>query len=178
MRRVLAAVGVAAGFALLSPITASAAEKPENPTMKVTVSGSVVTISAVCDTAGTTAEGGYAEPRGHEPIGWGVMKASGKKRSITFTGVRPGNYVASMYCHEGGPGSGGAVRNFTVGKPVKPPVKTAPQVAVKPQGAPQTGGGPADDESGGVAPLVAGGGALALLGAGGAVALRRRAARG
>jgi hypothetical protein len=144
MRRVLAAVGVAAGCVLLSPVVATAAEA-ENPTMKVAVSGSTVTITALCDISGVLAEGGYGTPRGHEPIGWDVMKANGKKRSITFTGVRPGNYVASMYCHEGGPGSGGAVRKFTVGKPAK--AKSAPQVAVKPQGAPQTGGGPADDES-------------------------------
>ncbi|WP_143263946.1 hypothetical protein [Amycolatopsis kentuckyensis] len=144
MRRVLAAVGVAAGCVLLSPVVVSAAEA-ENPTMKVTVSGGTVTITALCDLGGDLAEGGYAKPRGHEPIGWGVMKENGKKRSITFTGVRPGSYVASMFCHKGGPGSGGAVRNFTVGKPAK--AKPAPQVAVKPQGAPQTGGGPADGES-------------------------------
>ncbi|KDN19017.1 hypothetical protein DV20_27810 [Amycolatopsis rifamycinica] len=165
---------MAAGCVLLSPVVASAAETPTgNPTsMKVTVSGSTVTIAGTCVTSGAKAEAGYGVHRGHEPIDTGLMKANGKKQSITFTGVRPGNYEAAMYCHEGGPGSAGVVRNFTVGKPGKP--KPAPQVAVKPQGAPQTGGGPADEES--AAPALLAGGAIALVGAGGAVALRRRAA--
>ncbi|WP_152603765.1 hypothetical protein [Amycolatopsis rifamycinica] len=91
------------------------------------------------------------------------MTRNGKRYSITFTGVWPGYYVATMHCLDGGNGSG--YRNFTVGildtptptkptstkpaptkaKPAKP--KPAPQVAVKPHGAPQTGGGPADEES-------------------------------
>ena len=148
MRRVLAAVGVAAGCVLLTPVVASAAEPPTGTpaSMKVTVSGSTVTITGTCVTSGVKAEGHYGKHDGHEPIDTGVMKVNGKKQSITFTGVRPGSYEAVMFCDEGGYGTHqGAVRNFTVGKPAK--AKSAPQVAVKPQGAPQTGGGPADDGS-------------------------------
>ncbi|MGW3965290.1 hypothetical protein ACWED2_36115 [Amycolatopsis sp. NPDC005003] len=187
--RISAAVGVAAGLALLSPVVASAAETPTGtPTsMKVAVSGSTVTITGTCVASGVQAEAGYGVHNGHEPLDWNVMKADGKSYSLTFKGVRPGNYEAVMFCQEGGPGDHpGGIRPFTVGKPAKPApstrpaqpaVKPAPQVGVKPQGAPQTGGGPADDDSG-ATPLVAGG-AVALVGAAGAGAwvLRRRAAR-
>ncbi len=192
LRRIAAAAGVAAGFALLSPVVASAADGTStgNPTsMKVTVSGSTVTMTGTCTTEGVKAEGGYGVHRGHEPLDWGVMTADGKKQSVTFKGVRPGNYEAIMFCHESGPVTADVVRAFTVGKPAQsapssrpakpaqPAAKPAPQVAVKPQGAPQTGGGPADDESA-ATPLLAGG-AIALVGAAGAGAwaLRRRAAR-
>ncbi|WP_242546524.1 LPXTG cell wall anchor domain-containing protein [Amycolatopsis sp. MtRt-6] len=114
------------------------------------------------------------------------MKQNGNKHSITFTGVQPGVWYATMSCLEGGTGSWW--RKFTVGepgtptptkptptkptpKPTKP--KPAPQVAVKPQGAPQTGGGPAENES--TAPALVAAGAILLVGAGGAVVLRRRA---
>ncbi|MFB9689129.1 hypothetical protein [Amycolatopsis plumensis] len=193
LRVIAAAAGVAAGFVVLSPVVASAAETPTGTptTMKVTVSGSTVTITGTCVTKGVQAEAGYGTHNGHEPLGWNVMKADGKSYSLTFTGVRAGTYEAIMYCVEGGPGEHpGGIRAFTVGKPAKPapstkpapskptqPTQTAPQVGVKPQGAPQTGGGPADDESGATPLLV--GGAVALVGATGAGAwvLRRRAAR-
>jgi len=182
------AAGVAAGLVLLTPVVASAAETPTGtPTsMKVTVSGSTVTIAGTCVTSGVQAEAGYGVHGGHEPLGWNVMKADGKSYSLTFKGVRPGNYEAVMFCQEGGPGNHpGGIRAFTVGKPAKPapstqpakPAQPAPQVGVKPQGAPQTGGGPAEDGAG-AAPLVVGG-AVALVGAAGAGAwvLRRRAVR-
>ncbi|MGW4060908.1 hypothetical protein ACWEGE_21665 [Amycolatopsis sp. NPDC004747] len=184
LRVIAAAAGVAAGFVLLSPVVASAAETPTGApaSMKVTVSGSTVTITGTCVTSGVQAEASYGVHNGHEPLDANVMKAVGKGYSLTFEGVRPGTYEAVMFCHEGGPGSHpGGIRAFTVGKPApsakpaQPAAKPAPQVGVKPQGAPQTGGGPADDESG-ATPLVAGG-AVVLVGAAGAWALRRRAAR-
>ncbi|MEV5718696.1 hypothetical protein AB0L41_32820 [Amycolatopsis mediterranei] len=201
MGRIAAAAGVAAGFVLLSPVVASAAEAPTgNPeSMKVTVSGTAMTVTGTCLTEGMTAEAGYRVHGGHEPpkwgVDWGYMEMVGKRQSITFKGVRPGTYEVTMFCHEGGPLTANSVQTITVGKPAKPAqstqpakpapatqpakpaVKPAPQVGVKPQGAPQTGGGPADDEST-ATPLLAGG-AIALVGAAGAGALvlRRRAAR-
>ncbi|MEU4523721.1 hypothetical protein AB0F52_34025 [Amycolatopsis sp. NPDC024027] len=183
MGRIAAAVGVAAGLALLSPGVASAADPTS---MKITVSGSTVTITATCATSGVKAEVGIGVSGGQERIDYHVMTVDGKKQSFTFKGVRPGNYDANISCIEHTEGFGGLMRAFTVGKPVKPApstqpakpaAKPAPQVAVKPQGAPQTGGGPADDESA-ATPLLAGG-AIALVGAAGAGAwaLRRRAAR-
>ncbi|MGW3965291.1 hypothetical protein ACWED2_36120 [Amycolatopsis sp. NPDC005003] len=163
-------------MALLSPVAASAAEARMmgDPTsMLITVSGSTVTITATCVNSGVKAEVGIGLADGQERIDYHVMKADGKKQSFTFNGVRPGRYHANLSCIEHTEGFGGLLRAFTVGTPAKP--KSAPQVAVKPQGAPQTGGGPADDDSG-ATPLVAGG-AVALMGAAGAWVLRRRAAR-
>ncbi len=186
MRRIAAAVGVAAGFVLLSPVVASAAEAPTgNPTsMKVEVDDADnVTIEGTCVNSAVQAEAGYRVPGGHRPILHGDLIMQGKTGSVTYKHVPPGKYEAYIYCYEGGPGDHrGPVRTFTVGKsaqsaqPAKP-TQTAPQVGVKPQGAPQTGGGPADDESTATPLLV--GGAIALVGAtgAGALVLRRRAAR-
>lgn len=187
MRRILAVAGVSAGCVLLSPVVASAQDPyPGSPTsMTVTVAGNAVTIKGTCAADGVEAEAGYDFYRGQRPIESGVMTLTGKTYSITFTGVQPGAYVATMYCRDGGTGS--RSQHFTVGKPAqstptptpakptaaKPAAKPAPQVAVKPHGAPQTGGGPAEDESGGTA-LVAGG-AIALVGAS-TWTLRRRSA--
>jgi len=192
MRRTLFAAGVSAGCVLLSPVVASADEAyPGNPTsMNVTVSGSSVTITGTCATADVKAEAAYDFYRGQRPVQQGVMTQNGNKHSITFDWVEPGVWYATMSCLEGGTGSWW--RMFTVGtpdtptptkptltkptpkpKPTKPKPKPAPQVAVKPQGAPQTGGGPADDES--AVPALVAGGAILLVGAGGAVVLRRRA---
>ncbi|HET6705569.1 hypothetical protein, partial [Amycolatopsis sp.] len=159
MRRSIATAGVAAGCVLLSPAVASADEAyPGNPTsMEVTVSGTSVTITGTCATDDVKAEAGYDFYRGQRPVQHGVMTQNRNKHSITFTGVEPGVWYATMSCLEGGTGSWS--RKFTVGmpgtptptkptpKPTKPKPKPAPQVAVKPQGAPQTGGGPADDGS-------------------------------
>ncbi|GHG29150.1 MULTISPECIES: hypothetical protein [Amycolatopsis] len=178
LRVIAAAAGVAAGFVLLSPVVASAADPTS---MKITVSGSTVTITGTCFTSGVKAEVGIGVSSGQEHIDYHVMAVDGKRQSFTFTGVRPGNYRANMSCSEDREGFGGLMRAFTVGKAAKPapstqPAKPAqPQVAVKPQGAPQTGGGPAEDES--TATLLVAGGAVALVGVAGAVALRRRAAR-
>ncbi|WP_410575237.1 hypothetical protein [Amycolatopsis sp. cmx-4-61] len=163
MRRSFAAVGAAAGCVLLLPAAASAREPyPGSPTsMNVAVSRTTVTITGTCAAEGVQAEAGYDYYRGQRPIQSGVMTWDGKKYAITFTGVQPGAYVATMYCLDGGTGS--RSQHFTVGTPTKPtPVPTkptkptkptsapkpkpAPQVAVKPHGAPQTGGGPAGDE--------------------------------
>ncbi|MFF1606758.1 hypothetical protein ACFVYA_03170 [Amycolatopsis sp. NPDC058278] len=180
-------MGVAAGFVLLSPVVASAAEAPTgNPTsMKVEVDeADNVTIEGTCVNSAVEAEAGYRVPGGHQPILYSDLITGGKTGYVVFKHVPPGKYEAYIYCHEGGPGDHrGPVRTFTVGKPAKPApsakpaAKPAPQVGVKPQGAPQTGGGPADDESA-ATPLLAGG-AIALVGAAGAGALvlRRRAAR-
>jgi hypothetical protein len=183
MGRIAAAVGVAAGLALLSPGVASAADPTS---MKITVSGSTVTIAATCATSGAKAEVGIGVADGQERIDYHVMTVDRKKQSYTFKGVRPGKYYANISCLENTEGFAGLLRAFTVGKPAtsapstqpaKPAVKPAPQVGVKPQGAPQTGGGPADDDSVAM-PLLAGGG-IALVGAAGAgvLVLRRRAAR-
>ncbi|MFT7871165.1 MULTISPECIES: hypothetical protein [Amycolatopsis] len=157
-----------------------------------------MTITGTCVTKGIQAEAGYGTHNGHEPLDYNVMKAAGKGYALSFNGVPPGTYEAMMSCQEGGPGSRpSGIRAFTVGKPAKPapstqpakpapsakptqpgkPTQTAPQVEVKPQGAPQTGGGPVEDESTATPLLV--GGAVALVGAAGAgaVVLRRRAAR-
>ncbi|WP_410643193.1 hypothetical protein [Amycolatopsis sp. lyj-346] len=151
MRRISATAGVAAGCLLLSPSLASADEPyPGKPTsMNVTVSGTSVTITGTCAASGIKAEASYYIYRGQQPRQSGVMTKNGKKYSITFTGVLPGDHWAIMRCLDGG--TGHDWRKFTVGmpgtptptkpapKPTKP--KSAPQVVVKPQGAPQTGGG-------------------------------------
>jgi len=186
--RISAAVGVAAGLALLSPVVASAAEASAGPppSMKVKVDeDNNVSIEGTCFNSEDEAEAGYGE-RGQKLIELNDMIKDGNTRYVVFKHVLPGKYEANMYCHKIGQGSARADRTFTVGKPAKPApsakptqpaVKPAPQVGVKPQGAPQTGGGPADDESG-ATPFVAGG-AVALVGAAGAGALvlRRRRAR-
>ncbi|MBE8524051.1 hypothetical protein ILP97_42360 [Amycolatopsis sp. H6(2020)] len=185
MRRIWVVAGVSAGCVLLSPVVASADEPyPGNPTsMKVTVKGNTVTITGTCATDAVRALATYDYYRGQSPIQQGVMVQEGNKHYITFTGVQPGVWYATMSCLDGGTGSWS--RKFTVGitgtptptkptpKPTKPKPKPAPQVAVKPQGAPQTGGGPADDGS--AASALVAGGAIVLVGAGGAWALRRRA---
>lgn len=184
MRRTLVVAGVSAGCVLLSPIVASADKAyPGNPTsMKVTVKGNAVTITGTCETADVRALATYDYYRGQSPVQQGVMVQNGNRHTITFTGVQAGVWYATMSCLEGGTGSWW--RQFTVGvtgtptptkptpKPTKPKPKPAPQVAVKPHGAPQTGGGPADDGS--AAPALVAGGVLVLAGAGGAWALRRR----
>ncbi|QKV74710.1 hypothetical protein [Amycolatopsis sp. Hca4] len=158
MRRSIAAAGVAAGCVLLSSAVASADEAyPGNPTsMKVTVKGNAVTVTGTCATADVRALAAYDFYRGQRPIQQGIMVQNGNKHSITFSGVQPGVWYATMSCLEGGTGSWW--RQFTVGatgtptptkpapKPTKPKPKPAPQVVVKPHGAPQTGGGPVDGE--------------------------------
>ncbi|WIX93079.1 hypothetical protein [Amycolatopsis sp. DG1A-15b] len=187
-------MGAAAGFALLSPVVASAAEAPTDyPTsMEVVVEGNAVEVKGECSSGDVEAEAGYRVPGRNAPIDHNVMLTNGKTKYVPFKMVSPGRYEAYMVCYEDRPGSPVVVRTFTVGKPAKPApstkptqsakptqpaAKPAPQVGVKPQGAPQTGGGPADDESA-ATPLLAGG-AIALVGAAGAGALvlRRRAAR-
>ncbi|SED24074.1 hypothetical protein SAMN04489727_7039 [Amycolatopsis tolypomycina] len=197
MRRSTAAAGVAAGCVLLLPAVASAgAPQPGNPTsMKVTVSGTTVTVTGTCPTEGVEAEASYDIYRGQMPKQLGLMTKKGKVYTRTFTNVAPDYWQAIMVCLDGS--NGHAIRRFRVGvppipgwddaagvagstptkpapKPTKPKPKPAPQVVVKPQGAPQTGGGPADDDS--AVPALVAGGALLLVGAGGAVVLRRRAA--
>jgi hypothetical protein len=189
MRRTLVVAGVSVGCVLLSPVAASAdGPIPGKPTtMSTSVSGNSVTITGTCAASGVDAIASYDVYRGQEPKQSGLMYRNGKRYSITFGGVWPGWYVATMQCLDGGNGS--AYRTFSVGildtptptpaptkptpKPTKPKPKPAPQVVVKPQGAPQTGGGPADDGS--AVPALVAGGAIVLVGAGGAWALRRRA---
>ncbi|MGW3965289.1 hypothetical protein ACWED2_36110 [Amycolatopsis sp. NPDC005003] len=188
LRVIAAAAGAAAGFVLLSPVVASAAEVPTGnvASVNVAVSGSTVTVTATCVASGVPAEAQYYARSGDAVLGGGFMATNGNKHSITFKGVRPGDYRAEVYCDTADKDFAAVNRFFTVGKPAQPgkpapstqpAVKPAPQVGVKPQGAPQTGGGPAEDGSG-AAPLVAGG-AVALVGAAGAGALvlRRRRAR-
>jgi len=189
LRVIAAAAGVAAGFVLLSPVVASAAEG-NVASVHVDVSGSVVTLTVTCVASGVPAEAHYFARSGDRELGGGFLAPKGNKRSITFKGVQPGDYRAEVHCDTADKDFAGVTRFFVVPKPAQPgkpaqstqptkpaqpAVKPAPQVAAKPQGAPQTGGGPADDESG-AAPLVAGG-AVALVGAAGALVLRRRAAR-
>ncbi|WIX93080.1 hypothetical protein [Amycolatopsis sp. DG1A-15b] len=187
LRVIAAAAGVAAGFVLLSPVVASAAEG-NVASVHVDVSGSTVTLTVTCVAIGVPAEAHYFARSGDRELGGGSLAPKGNKRSITFKGVQPGDYRAEVYCDKADKDFAGVTRFFVVPKPApgkpaqptkpaQPAVKPAPQVAAKPQGAPQTGGGPADDESG-ATPLVAGG-AVALVGAAGAGAwvLRRRAAR-
>lgn len=195
MRRSFAAAGVAAGCVLVSPVVASAAEGvPGNPTsMSVKVSGTTVTVTGTCPTEGVEAQAYYDIYRGQFPKQLGLMTKKGKVYSRTFTNVAPDYWEATMICLDGG--NGHAIRRFRVGvppipgwgdppastkpthtkpapKPTKPQPKPAPQVVVKPHGAPQTGGGPADDGS--AAPALVAGGALVLVGAGSAWAVRRR----
>jgi hypothetical protein len=201
MRRSFAAAGVAATCVLVSPVVASAAEGvPGNPTsMNVKVSGTTVTVTGTCPTEGVQAEASYDIYRGQWPRQLGLMTKKGKIYTRTFTEVPPDYWEATMVCLDGS--NGHATRRFRVGvppgpgwentpgpteptptkpttKPTKSKPKPAPQVAVKPQGAPQTGGGPVDDESG--VPALVAGGAILLVGAGGAgtwVLRRRNAAR-
>lgn len=164
MRRSFAAAGLAAGCVLVSPLVVSAAEgAPGSPTsMKVTVSGTTVTVTGTCPTEGVQAEASYDIYRGQMPKQLGLMTKKGKVYSRTFTDVAPDYWQATMVCLDGS--NGHAERRFRVGvppgpgwentpgpagptptptkpapKPTKP--KSAPQVVVKPQGAPQTGGG-------------------------------------
>lgn len=195
MRRTLVAAGVSAGCVLLSPVVASAAEGvPGNPTsMHVKVSGTTVTVTGTCPTEGVEAEASYDIYRGQFPKQLGLMTKKGKTYTRTFTDVPPDYWQATMVCLDGS--NGHAIVRFRVGvpplpgwgedtpaptkptpkpKPTKSKPKPAPQVVVKPQGAPQTGGGPADD--GAAVPALVAGGAIVLVGAGGAWVLRRRAA--
>ncbi len=192
--KISAAVGVAAGLALLSPVVASAAEG-NVASVHVDVSGSVVTLTVTCVASGVPAEAHYFARSGDRALGGGFLAPKGNKLSIMFKGVQPGDYRAEIHCDTADKDFAGVTRLFVVPKPAQPgkpaqstqptkptqpaakPTQTAPQVGVKPQGAPQTGGGPADDEST-ATPLLAGG-AVALVGAAGAGAwvLRRRAAR-
>ncbi len=165
MRRSIATAGVAASCVLLTSAVASAGE-PGNPTsMNVKVSGTTVTVTGTCPTEGVEAEASYDIYRGQMPKQLGLMTKKGKIYSRTFTNVAPDYWQATMVCLDGS--NGHATRRFIVGvpplpgwpetptptptkpapKPTKPKPKPAPQVAVKPHGAPQTGGGPADDES-------------------------------
>ncbi|GHG29156.1 hypothetical protein [Amycolatopsis bullii] len=185
LRVIAAAAGVAAGFVLLSPVVASAAEAPTGnvASVHVAVAGSTVTVTATCVASGVPADASYFARSGDRVLGGGPLTLNGNKRSITFKGVRPGDYRTEVFCDTHDKDFAGVTRFFTVPKPApstqsaKPAAKPAPQVGAKPQGAPQTGGGPADDESGATPLLV--GGAVALVGAAGAgaVVLRRRAAR-
>ncbi|SFW64012.1 hypothetical protein [Amycolatopsis australiensis] len=172
MRKIIVAAGVAAGAVLFFPAVASAG----SPGLSVSVSGTTATLHGTCVGNNVVAEGNYGIRNGHEPYGAGVMKADGHRQTITFENIKPGKYIAFMFCHDQKDGNSTVVDFIIPGKPAPRPATAAPQVAKKPQGAPQTGGGPGDDE-GGIGPLVVGGsaaGVAAVAGAGFWLRRRRR----
>jgi hypothetical protein len=191
MRKTAAIAGVATGIALFFPAVASAGTVQQGLTVKV--SGTSATLNGTCVGENVRAEGNYGVRNGHEPIEAGVMKADGHRQTITFENIKPGKYVAFMFCADQ-PGEKATITGFTIsGKSATTPTPTtsasapkpatttarpaSPQVAAKPQGAPQTGGGPADDGSGPGALAVGGAaaGVAAVVGAGFWLARRRRA---
>jgi hypothetical protein len=185
-RKSFALAGLVTGFVVLSPVAAFAGNNTQTETLSVSISGSSVTLHGTCSPATTRAEGAYGVERGHEPYNTGLMAMKGGKQTITFADVKAGNYIAFMFCVEPNEptGSGDStVKAFTMPapqKPAKPVTKPEPvvqeQVAKKPQGAPDTGGGPV--EEGSDVALLAAGGAAAAAGVGGLAffALRRRRA--
>ncbi|MFD8492431.1 hypothetical protein [Amycolatopsis sp. NPDC059657] len=181
IRKSVVIAGMAAGFALLSPVAALAGDQGVDHKLTISVSGSTITLHGTCAKPNEHAEGNYGVPNGHEPFGAGTMKANGIKQSISFKGVKPGKYIAWMFCDSDGEGSQGTINSkqvaFTVAAP-KPAAETkAPQVAEKPKGAPQTGGGAEAANDAGIGTAALGAGAALALGGGGFFALRRRASR-
>ena len=178
MRKIAVAAGIAAGTVLFFPAVASADSAGES--LSVKVSGTTATLHGTCVGNNVLAEGNYGVRNGHEPYGAGPMKAAGHRQTITFENIKPGKYIAWISCHDRADGRSTIV-DFTISgnKPTAPSSTAAPvpQVGKKPQGAPQTGGGPADDESGS-GPLVVGGSAAAVAAVAGAGfwLLRRRRA--
>jgi hypothetical protein len=188
IRTTIVSAGLAAGFALVSPIAAVAATDgtgtappPAKETMTLSVSGNRLTINGTCTATGVLAEAGYGVHNGHEPVQAGPMTANGYHQTITFTDVRPGTYEAYMYCHNQSDGQS-LVKKFTIPAATKPArtetpttARKAPQVAVRPQGAPETGGGPADDGTDPTGFVLGGVAVFASAGGAGFWALRRRA---
>ncbi|MFD5244816.1 hypothetical protein ACFWIW_09755 [Amycolatopsis sp. NPDC058340] len=99
---------------------------------------------------GCVPEGPVTSPGLAEPIGWTIGGNFGKYGGYGRVVKTPGKYVATLECTDGRK----STRTFTVTgvppssttkppKPTKttPKPKPKPQVAVKPVGAPQTGGG-------------------------------------
>lgn len=177
MRKIVFAAGIAAGLALLTPAVASAGTAPVKQTLSVTVSGNSITLQGTCAGSGVYASGDYGYPHGHEPLGnGGAMKVDGHRQTATFQNIKAGKYVAFMWCEDSGKST---VVDFSIPAAKKTekqePARTN-QVAKKPVGAPQTGGGPADDS--GVDPLLVAGGAVGVTAAAGAGfwLLRRRRA--
>jgi hypothetical protein len=175
MRKIAVVAGVAVGTALFFPAVASAGSVAES--LSVKVSGTTATLHGTCVGTNVQAEGNYGVRNGHEPYGTGVMKADGHRQTITFENIKPGKYIAFMFCADRTDGKSTIV-DFTIpGKKPAAGSPAAPQVSKKPQGAPQTGGGPADDETGSGPLVVAGSaaGVAAVAGAGFWLLRRRRA---
>lgn len=176
IRKSVVIAGMAAGFALLSPVAALAGDHGVDHKLTISVS-----LHGTCAKPNEHAEGNYGVQNGHEPIGTVTMKTNGTKQSISFKGVKPGKYIAWMFCDSDGEGSQPTINSkqvaFTVPAP-KPATETkAPQVAEKPKGAPQTGGGAEAADDAGIGTAAAGAAAALALGGGGFFALRRRASR-
>ena len=149
MRKTAAIAGVATGIALFFPAVASAGTVEQSLTVKV--SGTSATLNGTCVGENVRAEGNYGVRNGHEPIEAGVMKADGHRQTITFKNIKPGKYVAFMFCADQ-PGEKATITGFTIstGKPETTPTPTtsasapkpatttarpaSPQVAAKPQG--------------------------------------------
>ncbi|SDX33139.1 hypothetical protein SAMN05421504_1021061 [Amycolatopsis xylanica] len=186
IRKSVVIAGMAAGFALLSPVAALAGDHVVDHNLKVSVSGSTVTLQGSCAKPNEQAQGHYGVRNGHEPIGIEAMKANGTKQTLSFKGVKPGKYIAWMFCDSDSAPNGGSISgklvDFTVGAPkpateTKAPQTKAPQVAEKPKGAPQTGGGAEAADDAGIGTAAAGAAAALAIGGGGFFALRRRASR-
>ncbi|MFE6610339.1 hypothetical protein [Amycolatopsis sp. NPDC057786] len=88
---------------------------------------------------GCVPNGPVTSPGLAEPIGWTIGGNFGKYGGYGHVVKTPGTYVATLTCTDGRK----SARTFTVtGVPPEPTKPTPrPQVAVKPAGAPQTGGG-------------------------------------
>lgn len=179
IRKSVVIAGMAAGFALLSPVAALAGSpNGVEKSLSISVSGSTVTLNGVCAEDKVGARWGWGVKNGHEPFGEGRMKSSGHKQTASFKVSKPGNYVAWFACDEmGEQGAEPMEKPFTVSPPQKETVKPkAPQVAEKPKGAPQTGGGAEAADDAGIGTAAAGAAAALAVGGAGFFALRRRRA--
>ncbi len=182
--------GLTIGALALLPGTAFATEVPvEVPDKPV---GTKFWVSPkTIEVGGTvTAQGRCVTPHGFTliaPDGFKKLSDKSVKRDggtdvkVTFKSlptIKPGNYLFELLCDTVEPSAIVKVVPAAKKEPVKKEaVKEAPkQVSKVPAGAPQTGGGPVEDDPASVGWLIAGLAGAGVAGAGGVVLMRRRSA--
>lgn len=199
MRKSIVAAGLAAGFALLGPAAAFAADEPttDQPTTttseqapapeehagvpkaylkvlpKAAKPGQKVTVSVGCDTESnlrsTALDIGRTHPAGPQHD---PSVAPEQRATAVVKDVKPGRYTVSYEC-----GRGTVIKTTFTVLPADKDKEPAKQVTKVPAGAPQTGGsdGPADYTA--LVVGLTGAGVLATAGGVGYAAYRRRGAK-